>query len=198
MAIEKLNTVQTVAEEFTEVASKTNELLDEYYIRQEDIEEYEVEHFGQNKFLISIIYMSTVLGGWTAKLALNLLTTIKRSTTYRRKIAAITLGLKVAAVMVTRFADVEILKNSIALKNSLRRLSTTFREMIIDQQSKLSVGLLVLIGKFKSLATRKASISFVIAAVKRGLYKTNRKTSNVVDLKILQFVALYNGVPIEE
>lgn len=213
MAIEKLTSVQTVAEEFTEVASKTNELLEDYHIRQEDIEDYEVAHFGQNKFLISIIYMSSVLMGWTAKVALKLSTTLERGTTYRRKIAAIKLGLKVAVAMVTRFADVEILENIIALKNIL-----VTGMKIIRKMGNTTVELLVLIRKFKSLAARKVSIAFAIAEIERGLFTANKvikdasialivslvhnkafeTISNTMGVKSIQFEALYNGVPIEE
>ncbi len=59
--MEVLTTVQTIAEDQTEVASKMNTLLSEYQIRTDDIKAYDIATFGTNRFLISVVYILTQL-----------------------------------------------------------------------------------------------------------------------------------------
>lgn len=59
--MEVLTTVQTIAEDQTEVASKMNTLLSEYQIRTDDIKAYDIATFGANRFLISVVYILTLL-----------------------------------------------------------------------------------------------------------------------------------------
>lgn len=88
---EELTTVQTIADDQTEVASKTNTLLSTYKIDTDDIKGYEIEPFGSNKFLISVIYLLRYVQWFYAKIGLTPI--LGRMIAIKRVISTIKVGL---------------------------------------------------------------------------------------------------------
>lgn len=192
MPYEELTTVQTVAEEFTEVASATNTLLDTYHVQQSDVVAYDVEPFGQNKFLISIIYLFKISEKFWDELGLKSigLTTLSTFNRALSTSAALKSSLTVNPLTWNRIKTV-----SVVLKNSLSTLFNGARTF-----DAISIGLGVTLENFETLglAPRKTPISLVIGFV-RGLFEGSRKPDNItIGLSGITFSAWYNGVPIEE
>ena len=210
---EELTTVQATAEEFTEVATKTSELLSTYNIQQSDIEGYQVAPFGQNKFLISIIYMFRTLGGWATGVGLKAPVLSRLFKAIKKQVNSV--ALKVSAI-VTLFKFSRTIESIIALK--IAAMGT-----LMEISRKMETSAALLASDIILLYTKSAfrtNLGTIVLSMERGKHTANRimpslislsatvtefydKHSNIEPLsatagiKAVSMDAWYNGVPIE-
>lgn len=192
MPFEELTTVQTVAEEFTEVSTKTTELIDTYKIQQDDIASCNVEAFGQNKFLISIVYLFRISEKFWLSIGAAVVNGIGTLVEYTRG-KSVTIGLKLPILSKDPLTWNRIVRPFIGLTDSaistLTRLRRTF--------DAVSEALAVTIEHFQ-YRVRITPVGLLMVSFARLFENARIKENLSVGLSITQIEALYNGVPIEE
>jgi len=189
MPYEELITVQDIADDQTEVASKTTDLMTTYHIQADEIGDYEITPFGTNKFLITIIYLFKISEKFWDQLGLSgAMTSI--SANVRSKVASI--GSTVLSVA-TELAITRIKEPAIGIANTLARTIVESRTL-----DALLVGLAAEMASYETLglAPRRTPIAFAISAISRFI-ETQRSADNALVGFSLDFQAWYNGVPIE-
>ena len=190
MPVEELTTVQDVAEDFTEVSATTTGLIDDYNIAHDDIVDYEITPFGQNKFLVTIIYLFRVsMYFWVTAGLKNVLAHL---VAYSRK-NSVSVALKVKA-LARLLAIVRAFSPAVALKNILVRNIYVRRA-----HAAVTVGLKVALANFEllCLAPKIAKTALKVVDLTR-LWTNNTKLSTLAGLKVKQIQAWYNGMPVEE
>jgi len=161
-----IKAVQTIADDQTEVATKTQLLLDAEEIDSTEITKFEVTTFGANKFLITILYDSLrELRSLVKSFGLKIVTPSKKLA-FKRTLS-VTMGF--VSTLTEKSKDVG---NNITAKLGF---ALVFKP-------KLSTKLNTKIG-FKTIA-----FSWAVPIINRNLTKAT-------GLKVA-WAALYNGVPI--
>ena len=184
--MEVLTTVQTIAEDQTEVASKMNTLMSDYQIRTDDIKAYDVSTFGANKFLISVVYILTQLSK-LGNVFIRLQIKLARKVSLNRKLSSI-FNLKVGVMGFVYGTN----RRANVIFNLVSNIS---RKIRIKQTLLVVSGLISKLNAW-GIGVVRRNITDLIT-LKSELFKAKRKSDSPIVINVKVFSAFYNGVPIE-
>ena len=183
--MEVLTTVQTIADDQTEVASKMNILLSEYQIRTDDIKAYDIATFGANKFLISVIYILTQLTK-LGNVFIRLQIKLARIISSKRKFSSIAnLRVSILGFVFGTSRRASAIVNLVS--KILRKINSGLKKLIV-------VNLVTKVPIYRLTVSRK--ISYILRMIEKKVFSAKRGQSLPLRLG-KNYHAWYNGVPIQ-
>jgi len=210
MPYEELTTVQTVAKDQTEVATKTNTLLSDYKIATDDIKSHSVAPFGANQFIISVIYLLRYVEILSQHARVGLTPLVKRSITKNKSIRTL-IGEKVLVIRTKTFGRIlrplegianpliTVISDTVTYRRGLG--PSTLGAVLLSLWEFTKTPLTLLIGNTVTMAKAVASVRpnsnlvglFIDTAY---VYNAGVEKNRTTEGLLIDTAAEYNGVPI--
>lgn len=193
MPYQQLTTVQDVADDQTEVASKLNTLISDNYVDTDDIQSVNITPFGENKFHILLTYIGTFWQRGTESLAkIGLESVVDTTLEISRSVSSVLTGILSGTIE----KAIEIIR-TIEAGMGLGISNSILMELQRSTSAKTGLVQLGVDVQFMQKAPKKVLLGLLLSDIEKAS-EQSRASLAIQGISTPIFAAHYNGVPIEE